>query len=375
MNVLIGKLVFISVSILLIWNITSMLTYQRHHSLSSGNIFVNRYEEFLQQQQQQQDEDKTKNNNKLYPMDPVLTESTTNRVESFINSTLNVKGKINVYTYIDICHDYDNYATKWNTLFPQFPATASLMSNFYDKSTIMNGKISRRIIGLLQPDKSDWYSFKIESRMGCELRIIESDQYPKDNVYNNFLLYLALQKEQILHEDDKKQSFKAFVKKSQNVFLHKDKIYMLDVLHAIPLSGFLNLKWKKKSSSEYKQIPDRLLSALYAEPTVTDRLPNVTYNIEYTSRTKYMQQDRRIFFYQTPTVTLKKDFLKACDYKPTYIPNNFPPDHGVAYVNLDKLFPENLLIKHHFIGGSYPLNIEKERAHKIIQRVMNLLGR
>ena len=150
---------------------------------------------------------------------------------------------------------------------------------------------------------------------------------------------------------------------------------MLDVLHAIPLYGFLNLKWKKKSSSEYKQIPDRLLSALYAEPTVTDRPPNVTYNIEYTSKTEYMQQDRRIFFYETPTVTLEEDFLKECDYKPAYIPKKFPPDHGVAYVKLDKLFPENLLLKHHFIGGSYPLNMEKERANKIIQKVMNLLGR
>lgn len=231
------------------------------------------------------------------------------------------------------------------------------------------------MIGLLQPDRSDWYSFKIESRMGCELRIIESDSYPIDNVYDNFLLYLTLQKEQIVQEDDKKQPYKPFIVQSQNVFLHKDKNYMMDVLHAIPLYGFLNLKWKKKSSSEYERIPDRLLSALYAEPTVTDRLPNVTYNIKYTSKTEYLQQDRRIFFYQTPEVALENDTLQECDYQPGYIPKKFPPDHGVAYVKLDKLFPENLLIKHHFTGGSYPLNIEKEHANEILQKVLGLLGR
>ena len=288
---------------------------------------------------------------------------------------MNVRGKINVYYYIDICHDYDNYATKWNTLFPRFPATAALMSNFYDESLITNGKISRRMIGLLQPDISDWYSFKIESRMGCELRIIESDSYPIDNVYDNFLLYLTLQKEEILREDDKKQPYKAFTVQSQNIFLDKNKIYMLDVLHAIPLYGFLNLKWKNKRSSEFKRIPDRFLSALYADPKVTDRLPNVTYNLEYTSKTEYMQQDRRIFFYQTPTIKIKKDILQECDYKPGYIPKSFPADHGVAYVKLDKLFPVNQLIRHHFKGGSYPLNMEKEQANKILQKVMSLLGR
>ena len=404
-------------------------------SFNDGSKFVNRYIEFLQQEEEQkrkeieEDENESSNHYKMHNQQPITittttTKSTTSKTikttittptttttpptttttttttttpattesglkspvkttktqplkgDSFINPIRNVKGKINVYYYTDVCHYCDNFATKWNTLFPRFPARAGLLPNFYDEQPILNGKISRRMIGLLQPDDSDWYSFLIESRMGCEVRLVESNTYQTNDVYDNFLLDFALQKEQILQEDDKREPYKPFKVQSQSVFLHKSKTYMLDVLHAVPLYGFLKLKWKKKNATEYNKIPDQLLSALYAEPEVTDRLPNITYDIEYTSRTEYKEQDRRIFFYRTPTVALENgQTLRECDYTAGYIPKYFPPDHGVAYVKVDRLFPENILVKHHFEGGSYPLYMEKERAHKVVEKVMSLLGR
>ena len=404
MNIILGKLVFVSVSILLVWNILSMVSHHNiHHNVHSKSKgkFVDRYMEFAQREAEENAEIDSKIQNsesleiqekssretvKLQTATTTTTTTTTTTEktviseESFLDVAKNAKGKINVYRYVDICHDYDNYATKWNTLFPLFPATAGVRPNFLDETPLLEGGFSRRMIGFLHPEKSDWYSFLAEGRMGCEVRLIEGSFFPKNAIYNNFLLSFSIQKDQILKEDDKKEPYKAFKEHSKSAFLHKDKSYMIDVLHAVPAYGFLNLKWKTKDEREYTKIPNRMLTALYSKPSVTDKLPNITYNMEYTSRTEYMQQDRRIFFYQTQTIDLTNSTsvpatLEECDYTASYIPDKFPPDHGVAYVQVDKVYPVNLLIKHHIKGGVYDLFMNNEDAQKVADKVMDLLGR
>ena len=333
MNVIVGKI--ISLIFLIVWNVWVLLTQKYGQDISSEeDIFVDRFNEFLGQENQ--DEKQTRNvHHRLVQQNSI--EGSMGR-NSFLDSKELKHGFINVYYYIDICHNHDNYATKWNVLFPDFPAQAELQQNFYDDKIVTSDRVSRRMIGFVQPDITENYSFRIESRTGCEVRIIESPDFGKERNYDTYLLYFGLYKGQIQAEKMGNNPEKVYTVTSYEISLEKGKIYLIDIIHALPSKGFLRLKWKSRTEEHYRRIDRSLLTALYSKPKVTDILPKIKYDVIITEKSELLAKDRRLLFHQLPTIEQKP--VKECEYRASYIPDRFPPDHGVAYVQVDKVYPK-----------------------------------
>ncbi|XP_066932285.1 uncharacterized protein [Clytia hemisphaerica] len=367
MNIIFGKIISMILTFLIIWNVWILMTQKDDQKKpSEKDIFIDRFDEFLAQQ----DHDK-KNimNGRQGKLDSRVGSIGKN---TFLDSTHLKRGYINVYYYIDICHNYDNYATKWNILFPEFPAKAELQENFYDERIVNSERVSRRMIAFLQPDLTENYSFRIESQTGCEVRIIEGPYFGKERHYDTFMLQFGLYKGQLQAEKNTNKPGKVYTVTSHEILLQKGKKYLIDVLHALPGKGFLRLKWKCKKEEHYMKIDPSLLTTLYSKPKVTDILPNVKYDVRVTEKSELLAKDRRLMFHQLQNIEQK--MVKECEYWASYIPDRFPPDHGVAYVVVDKVYPKDVLIEHHDPRGYYDLYIDEKTAMKVAKKFMGTLS-
>jgi len=382
MNVIIAKLFFLFASLLVVLNIFSI--FHQNIKIDKHEEFIDNFQNFIKIKRLHQtnfvvDSSERNVDTHMRQIEAVSKGVQKNveriKISSFVNSKENKRGSINVYYYVDICPDYDSYAVLWNTLFPKFPGVAKLFPNFDDANPILEGQ-ARRMVGFIHPMQSDWYQFKIESRMGCELRLIASDGFEKDEIYDRFILHFGLYKEQIVKEDEKQKPYKPFIAQSKQVYLETGKVYLLDLIHVIPFYGFLHLKWRRKGQQEFTKIPSELLSTIYSAPKVTDILPNILYGGKtFTEKSKLLSNDRRNLFHRLPTVTASEKGVKHCDYRASYVPESVVPDHGVAYVQVDKVYPPNILIKHHNKNGYYDLYIDKETVFRVAKKFMEILGR
>ena len=140
MNVILAKLFFLSVSILVVLNIFSV--FHQNNEIEKHEEFVDNFQDFLKTKRLHQTKyavggtsDEKNIDLRMRQKDQIERDGKdieTRRTSSFLNGKENKRGSINVYYYLDICSDYDNYNMLWNTLFPRFPGQAKLFSNFDD---------------------------------------------------------------------------------------------------------------------------------------------------------------------------------------------------------------------------------------------------
>lgn len=286
--------------------------------------------------------------------------------DSFLNQTENLQGRLNVYYYEDICADYDNYALLWNNLFPNYPDRAKLFTKFEDEKLLLNGQ-SRRFVGFITPNKTDWYSFQLSARLGVEMILIDDDEFKKNKLYNNFVLRFGVYKPQIVKEMDPKLPEKPFISDSHTVKLFQGRKYLVDITHVVPVYGLLTLKWKTAKQKTYKSIPSSQVFSLYARPKVAYKLPNIKYIKDTTRNTKLLLENPKIFV--NIPVLKSPSRLKECDYKPDYVPEKVQTGFGTWYIKVDNIFPHDpLVVDQNKEAKSYALFMDGEKALDVATR-------
>lgn len=297
---------------------------------------------------------------------------------SFLDYKLNQRGKVNVYYYVDICHDYDNYALLWNTLFPRFPNHSRIFKNIADDKMINYGGDSRRFVAFLTPEDGYWYSFQLNCIMGCELIITNSNEFQKDEVFDKFLLRFGIYKKDILNSiNNLKKDPKEIVRKeSKPVFLQGFQSYLIDVTHVSPHFGMVQVKWRKIGEKHYYEIHQDYLSSLYPDESVDIDLPNIKY-MDDNENTVTLKNIPRNSFHKFPTIqSLGTSFLKNCNYVPDYLQGKLDASGWMSYIKTDKLFPSDKFIDHHHDKGTYDLFLPVDKGNKIpMLYIEKVLGR
>lgn len=286
--------------------------------------------------------------------------------DSFISSSENIEGHLNVYYYEDICADNDNFALLWNNLFPNYPGRAKLFTIFEDEKLLLSGQ-SRRFLGFIVPKKTDLYRFRLVARLGAEMILIEDSTFLKDKVYDKFLLRFAINKSKILNEIDPKLPEKPFVAESHAVKLKAGKKYLVDITHVVPMYGFLKLKWRAEMEEQFKTIPASEIFSVYAQPDVNKPLPNIKYITDISPNTKHLHEDAKNS--RNIPVLAHSSKLKQCNYKPDYLSDKIEPGFGTWYIKIDKLFPrDRLILDHNPDAKPYELFMKKQTAVDIAGR-------
>ncbi|XP_065659547.1 uncharacterized protein LOC100206109 [Hydra vulgaris] len=282
-------------------------------------------------------------------------------------------GKVNIYYYEDICGE-DSYALTWNPLFPRSPFKAEVREIIDDNKFSLNTRSFRKITGYLLPLMSDWYTFELSSRLGAEFILFDKyENFSSGKVLDNFLLRTKISKNQILKEEKTIGRWNLFKAVSEPVFLESQKKYLYDITNVWTVYGMLQLKWKASNSTLFSAIPSESLFPLYEIPTTNPVLPNILY-FNKTNNEIYFEQDKKNNFFRTPSLNMTLN-LKECAYSPTYIPNNFPPDFGTAYVRIDSIYPDHKLLRNHgkHANISIPL-VDNQKAEEVMQIFLEALN-
>ena len=311
-----------------------------------------------------------------------LTNSTTRITTTSTNDTITIPAttlekesyeKVNVYYYDDICSE-DTYGLTWHPLFPKLPINAEIRRTIDDDRFSINTKSYRRITGYLSPLITDWYVFELSARLGAELILTDKyENFSSGIVLDKFLLRTKISKDQIFKEEKiigKWDLFKAY---SEPVFLESRKKYLYDITHVWSLYGMLLLKWRTINSTLFASILPDCLTPLHKTASTIPVLPNILY-FNKTINEIYFQQDIKNAFFKTDLLNLSLS-LNECSYSPTYIPKDFPPDYGTAYIKIDSIYPDNRLLRNHgkHANLTIPL-IDHQKAEEVKKMYLEALN-
>ena len=246
-------------------------------------------------------------------------------------------GKVNCYTYRDVCTDYDNFNLYWNPLFPTLPHRHYFISKLQDDDW-MRDTIAKRILGYLHIYKSGYYSFEIQAKGGVEL-ILFDKQIDAENV----LLSFALTKSDMLKQNI--TNFRQYRIESKEIYLERGRRYPFEVATTCYFFGRYSLKFKRRQDVEFMSIDGKHISPYLGSRHRSSPVPPSLLSNEKSKQKTLHEEDKRIQFAKRIQLSAKtcKTGLKTCAYTPSYIfwEKKLKLFWGQGYVTKNRIYPDD----------------------------------
>ena len=242
-------------------------------------------------------------------------------------------GKLNVYTYRDVCSYTDTYNLYWNPLFPKYPYRRYFTSKLEDDE-LLTETISRRFVGYLYVNATDYYTFEMQSRNGIEFV-----------VYDGYLdAKKAIARYGIYDKDIRDQSANdppLFRHTSKEILLKKAKRYVIDLVQTVFLSGRFLLRFKSKNKSHYSPIEG---AHVVPYAMLNDSIPENHFFTAHSLHGKGYKNDARLSLTKAKlnSGTLSTGLL-TCSYTPSYLfaGRELHLYTGQYYVKKDLIYPDD----------------------------------
>ena len=219
-----------------------------------------------------------------------------------LGSTDVFKGAI-VDWWFDFCMQRESSEFIWHPLFPRMPRKTSIVPNLEDEERVL-GQSFRRIYAYLFTREAGSYDFKLSSRDGAEILLLDSGLtlVNIDKLGNltysptSEIMDLKLTKQLMDTQDKQIKLTEMFSNEKKNIYLKKDNIYMLEVIQGGKYFSKFSLAWKKSDQELYKTINDKNLfhkDEMSASPSLLKQKYNRQNLLPFKPREK-----RRNSFYQ-----------------------------------------------------------------------------
>ena len=276
----------------------------------------------------------------LYIKDSKLNSSANTTRKSIANKdikhprrTRQARGKVNVYTYKDVCSYTDTYNLYWNPLFPKYPYSTYFASKLEDDE-LLPETISRRFVGYIYMNTTGYYTFEMQSRNGIEFVLYE-EKISREKIIARYGIY---------DRDIREQSVinpPLFRRVSEEVLLQKDRRYVIDLVQTVFFSGRFLLRFKIRNGNHYSP-----LAGDHIGPYTNLRGP---VPINYFFKAQSLLRDS---FRRNAKLLLRKARLNSgtlstgllpCPYTPSYLfaGKELKLYVGLNYVKQDVIYPDD----------------------------------
>lgn len=249
-------------------------------------------------------------------------------------------GKINCYTYRDVCTDYDNSNLYWNPLFPTLPHRHYFVSKLQDDDWIRD-TIAKRMLGYLHIYTSGYYSFEIQAKGGVDVILFDNDIDAK-----NILFRFSLKKNDMLKQNI--TDFGLYQLKSKEIYLESGRKYPFEVATTCYFFGRYSLKFKNREDKEFVSIEGKYISPYLGSRHKSLAVPPSILSNKESRRKTLHREDKRILFAKRTQVNAKlcRTGLKTCAYTPSYLfwEKKLKLFWGQGYVTKNRIYPDDHLI-------------------------------
>jgi len=276
----------------------------------------------------------------LYIKDSTLNKNTHNTKKIINNKTIKhlkrtteVRGKVNVYTYKDVCSYTDTYNLYWNPLFPKYPYSTYFASKLEDDE-LLQETISRRFVGYIYMNTTGYYTFEMQSRNGVEFVLYE-EKISRDKIKARYGIY---------DRDIREQSVKnppLFKRVSEEILLQKDRRYVIDLVQTVFFSGRFLLRFKIRNGNRYRPLAGEHIGPY----TISGS--SIPVNHFYKAQSQLEESFRRnarlsMSKTRLNTGTLSTGLL-SCPYIPNYLftGKELKLYVGLNYVKQDVIYPDD----------------------------------
>lgn len=242
-------------------------------------------------------------------------------------------GKMNVYTYRDVCSYTDTYNLYWNPLFPNYPYSKYYANKLEDDDMLVR-TISRRFVGYLRVNKTGYYTFQMQSRNGIDLVLYE-EQIDMNKTIARFGIYDGDIRQQIGTNP------RLFSRISREILLKKSKYYIIDLVQTVLFSGKFLLRFKIRNETRYSPIQGSHIAPYNA---LKDSIPdNYFFKAHSLLRDSFKKDARLSLKNARLTSGTLSTGLITCSYKPNYLfqGKQIRLYIGQYYVKNDLIYPDD----------------------------------
>lgn len=161
--------------------------------------------------------------------------------------------------WFDICIRRTTSEQLWHPLFPKYPQNTTITLETGDKDRHI-GSFFRRVYGFIHVDLPGKYDFKLLSRDGAEVLLLDTNMplnlVDKAVSVDAFaeVFHLRLTKELMDYQDNRITLSEMFETEKRNVWLKGNNLYYIEILQAGKNFAKYKIEWRKEGVTPYKMI-------------------------------------------------------------------------------------------------------------------------